>query len=119
MESDPQLESLSCSRDLEGDQSRVLTGEEGLEAPARAVRIGPLVQRELVVLLAREHLPVQLPPVEHLAVLVGSEFRVQQRYNSYHDHARLAVHVTVEDLQLYQHVGVGDQVEAAGLAPPW
>ena len=45
--------------------------------------------------------------------------RVQQRYNSYHDHARLAVHVTVEDLQLYQHVGVGDQVEAAGLAPPW
>ena len=76
MESDPQLESLSWSRDLEGDQSRVLTGEEGLEAPARAVRVGPLVQRELVVLLAREHLPVQLPPVEHLAVLVGSEVRV-------------------------------------------
>ena len=73
MESDPQLESLSWSRDLEGDQSRVLTGEEGQEAPARAVRVGPLVQGELVVLLTREHLPIQLPPVEHLPVLLDQK----------------------------------------------
>ena len=69
MEGDSELEPLAGRGDLEADQGGVLTGEEGGPGPrltTRAERRRSLVKTELVILQAREHFAVQLPPVEQL-----------------------------------------------------
>ena len=64
---DPEFESLSRCWDLEADQSSVLAGHKlVLAAVAGTDGVGPLLQTQVVILSAGEHISVQLPSVEQL-----------------------------------------------------
>ena len=63
----PDPEALANGGDVEAYQGRVLTRDKlGLGAGSGAQSPGPLLQRQVMVLVTREHVTIQLPAVKHL-----------------------------------------------------